>query len=292
MKSLETFDINEWDCELTTEVQDRAVKALEAGKVLYFPQLAFPLLHNELLFLSPKITDPKKKNISFDIRNNRLAGAVCNEDQETELKQMIQRYATMSRKFLEALIPNYAGHLMQAKTSFRPVEIEGRKTSPRKDDTLLHVDSFPSNPVKGHRILRFFANINQNGKPRVWRIGEPFEEVVQNFAPKTSSPFPFFSQFLKFLKITKDLRTPYDHYMLQIHDTMKCDGRYQKTVTHEEILFPSGSCWIVYTDQVSHAAMSGQHVLEQTFHLPVDGLKNPATSPLKVLEKYYQKTLV
>ena len=80
--------------------------------------------------------------------------------------------------------------------------------------------------------------------------------------------------------------------MLQIHDQMKGDEVNQRTVPQEEIRFPAGSSWMVYTDQVSHAAMSGQHVLEQTFHLPVNGLKYESTAPVKVLEKYLNKSLV
>ena len=205
---------------------------------------------------------------------------------------MIKRYAQISRQFIEKLIPSYTPFLIQAKTSFRPVEIQGRKSSYRKDDTRLHVDSFPSNPTKGKRILRIFTNINPEGKPRVWRLGEPFEDVVEKMLPRVSSPIWGLAAINKLLGITKDYRTPYDHYMLQIHDTMKGDNNYQKTVSQCEVQFPPGSTWVVYTDQVSHAAMSGQHVLEQTFYLPVEGIKDAATHPLKVLEKKLKKSLI
>jgi hypothetical protein len=92
--------------------------------------------------------------------------------------------------------------------------------------------------------------------------------------------------------ITKGYRTSYDHYMLNIHDTMKGDNHYQNTVQFDEILFPAGSTWIVYTDQVSHAALAGQHVFEQTFYIPVDGLYDKETSPLRVLERFVKKKLV
>ena len=80
--------------------------------------------------------------------------------------------------------------------------------------------------------------------------------------------------------------------MLHIHDTMKGDAEYQKRVSQEQIDFPPGSSWIVYTDQVSHAALSGQHVMEQTFHLPPEGIKNRLTNPLEVLEKFFNTALV
>ena len=291
--SLEHFDIDTWEQSIPNNVQHKAIQSLENGFVLYMPSLRFHLNDNELPFLSPDIVDPKSKNISYDIRKDRLAGTLCSEKEAAELKAMIKRYALTSRQFLEKLIPHYTSSLVQGKTSFRPVEICGRKSSSyRKDDTLLHVDSFPSNPTKGQRILRVFTNINHQGKPRVWRLGEPFENVVEKMLPRVSSPIWGVASFLKLVGITKDYRTPYDHYMLQIHDTMKGDKNYQKTVSQCEVQFPPGSTWIVFTDQVSHAAMSGQHVLEQTFHLPVEGIKNVSTNPLRVLEKRLDKLLV
>lgn len=292
MKTLETFDLKVWDKSFSKETQNQAVRALEEGKILYFPELKFSLSEEEKHFLSPATLDPKSKNVSYDIAHDRLGGSQCLGEEADELKAMLKRYAIASRNLLHLLIPSYDANLIQGKTSFRPVEIEGRKTSYRKDDTLLHVDAFPSNPTKGQRILRVFTNINQDGKPRVWRAGESFEDVVKKFALKVPGQFPGIAQLLKLFKITKDLRTPYDHYMLHIHDNMKGNSHYQKNVSQEELHFPPGSTWIVYTDQVSHAAMKGQHVLEQTFHMPVSGLQNQKTSPLRVLERYLNKTLV
>jgi len=293
MKSLEKIEINSWSGAISQQIQNQAIQALESGKVLYFPSLPFMLSSEEEQFLCPTIVDPKTKNISYDIRKDHLSGTLCIGNEEKDLKEMVKRYAKTSRHFLETLIPHYTPYLIQARTSFRPVEISGRKNpSYRKDDTLLHVDAFPSSPTKGQRILRIFTNVNPDEKPRVWKLGEPFEDVVKKIYPKIGRPVPGLAQLLKLLKITKDYRTPYDHYMLQIHDRMKGDNRYQQTVPQEEVRFPSGSTWIVYTDQVSHAALSGQHVFEQTFHIPVNGIKNPATTPLKVLEKFLQKSLI
>ena len=53
--------------------------------------------------------------------------------------------------------------ITRARASFRPAEIAGRQTSWRKDDTRLHIDSFPASPVQGRRILRVFSNVNPLG---------------------------------------------------------------------------------------------------------------------------------
>lgn len=289
---LETILLNSWDEQISDSVKTQVIKALESGKVIYLPNLAFNITQEESSFLSPHIVNPKSKNISYDIRKDELGGSLCQEAEAAALKSMVKRYAMQSRHFFDLLFPPYLNYVKQARTSFRPVEASGRHLSYRKDDTRLHVDAFPSNPVKGERILRFFTNVNPNGKPRVWRLGEPFEDVVKKMSSKVNHPMPGVAPFLKFFGITKDYRTPYDHYMLQIHDGMKGDTEYQKTAPQKEVLFPAGSSWIVFSDQVSHAAMSGQHLFEQTFYLPVQAMVNPETTPLKVLERHFKKALV
>ena len=44
---------------------------------------------------------------------------------------------------------------------------------------------------------------------------------------------------------------------------------FQKNSPHQAVDFPPGSCWLVFTDQVLHAALGGEFALEQTFHLDV-----------------------
>lgn len=284
---LEIMNIESFNAEISEENKQRAIEALEQGKVVYFPKLSFQLNQNEFDLISPHWVNKKSKNISYDLKKHHLGGSTCQGQEALLMMEMMRRYALKSRAFMDKLFPKYISHLNQARTSFRPVEIAGRVSSYRKDDTLLHVDSFPSTPVKGKRIMRFFTNVNPHGKPRIWKIGEPFHNVVQKFGGQLKKPLPGFAWLLKTLKITKDYRTLYDHYMTRLHDKMKEDNNYQKEVTQYEISFPPGSTWIVYTDQASHAALSGQHVFEQTYYLPVEGLDNPETSPLRILERFY-----
>src|SRR5262249_22640428 len=91
--------------------------------------------------------------------------------------------------------------------------------------------------------------------------------------------------------VTKGLRSEYDHYMLGLHDAMKADAVYQQRASQELFDFPAGSAWACFTDQVSHAAMAGQHQLEQTFTLSVDALQAKHTAPLTVLEQLAGKRL-
>lgn len=251
---------------------------LEAGKVLFFPEHYFSDVDQSLL--SETILHGTHKNVGYDYKRNKL-GAYKKDipGLEGKLEQLMRGYAEFAYQLIQASLPAYIPHLRWGRTSFRPAEIKGRVTSKRKDDTRLHVDSFSASPVYGLRILRVFCNINPRQEPRVWNLGEPFTQVLDRFAPRIRSYSKLTARVLRLVKTTKTLRSPYDHYMLHLHDTMKRDDHYQEQVEKTRINFPSQSSWIVFTDHVSHAALSGQYLLEQTFYLPVENMDNPEYSP-------------
>ncbi len=289
---IETLDTIGWQGPVSTNMRSSAVDALESGKVLYFPRLAFELSRTEELYLTPATTDAHAKNVSLDPANGKVKGAAGDETDIAAITAMMQRYYEYSRKLVETLLPRYAPALEAGRTSFRPVEIHGRPISARKDDTRLHIDAFPSSPTGGRRILRVFTNVNREAKGRHWRLGAPFEDVARNFVSKLPKQKPGAAWLLKTAGITKGQRTDYDHMMLNLHDTMKADDAYQARVVQNEFDFPPGSTWLVFTDMTSHAAMGGQHLFEQTFYLPVSAMENERKAPLRVLEKLAARPLV
>jgi hypothetical protein len=234
------------------------------------------------------------KNISFNPKNGKIKGAAeVNDKSLSSLTELLMvRFFNNSRFLLNNIIPHYQGSLQIGRTSYRPIEVLGRKTSLLKDDTRLHVDAFPATPNQGKRILRVFSNVHPAGKVRLWHLGEPFEQVVQQFLPKLKKPFFGYHKLLSLLKITKTYRSLYDHMMLTLHDEMKKSEAYQNKVEKAAMPFPAGATWIVMTDCVSHAALSGQFLLEQTFYLEPAKMKNPEKSPLYILEKMLCKKLV
>ncbi len=288
---LHTLNIASWEETHSSDLQATAMKALEQGKILYLPSLSFELSALEVPLLNMHYTESKAKNISFLPHKNQLNGSEFKLASRDRLAGMMKRYSETARQFLTNLIPYYQPHLIVGRTSFRPIEIKGRKTSIRKDDTRLHVDAFTSSPTQGKRILRIFSNIHPH-QDRVWQTGEPFDNMLAKLATKLNSPLPGLRRLLSLLNITKTYRTLYDHYMLQLHNLMKESNDYQQNVTKQEIRFPPRSSWIVMTDYVSHAALSGQHVLEQTFYLPADKMFLPHLSPQKTLERLFAQPLV
>jgi hypothetical protein len=265
---------------------------LEDGNVLYFPHLPFRFEDTEQRFLAERWSDGKAKNISYRGASTPIRGAQGTPEDLAELTAVLARFADSAESLVKVLFPRYVGFLRRGFTSYRTARVEGRVTSWRKDDTRLHVDAFPSNPTGGMRLIRVFTNVNPEGLPRVWRVGEPFPRHAERFFPKARRPLPGWAWLLEHLGITKSRRTDYDHYMGQLHDLGKADLDYQDSSPQRTFPFPAGTSWVVFSDQVLHAVMSGQFMLEQTFYLDPQHLVQPETGPLRVLERLAGRPLL
>jgi hypothetical protein len=97
---------------------------------------------------------------------------------------------------------------------------------------------------------------------------------------------------LELLRVTKGTRSEYDHLMLGLHDRAKADLHYQNNCAQQVVRFRPGSTWLCFSDQLMHAAVSGQHMLEQTIHVPVSALYDRRSSPLAILERLCCRALV
>lgn len=288
-------ELSNWAAAADEATTRSAVSVLESGQVLYLPHLAFVLNPGEGRFLDPHWSDGRAKNISFDPAATdsaqALKGARGRRADLQALQGLLSRFNRQASGLVEQLLPHYRPHLHSARTSLRTQAVATRKTSWREDDSRLHVDAFPSRPNNGERILRVFANVNPDGLDRIWRVGEAFPDMAAHFWPRLKAPLPGSARLLKALHITKTRRSAYDHYMLGLHDAMKADLDYQRHAPQEQAPFAPGSVWLCFSDQTSHAAMSGQHMLEQTVHLPLKGMYDRSHAPLSVLEKLAARPL-
>ena len=283
-----TFPDTRWASDGPT----RGVEALvEDGLVLAFPHLPFVLDESERRFLDARWADGKAKNISVRWPGGELRGTAAEASDADALRAMIVRYAEQAEALALRLFPHYAGHLRRGNSSFRPSEVSTRQSSWRKDDSRLHIDAFPSNPMQGTRLLRVFSNVNPAAEPRQWRVGERFEEHARRYLPKIGRPLPGSSALMHLTGITKRRRTEYDYLMLQLHDRAKADLDFQRDSPQARVDFAPGTTWVVYSDQVLHAAMGGRHMMEQTLYLEVEHQQQPATSPLRVLERLTGRSL-
>jgi len=285
---LETLKLTDWNGPFDTETKTRALSALEGGAVLFFPNLAFQLSDSEKQFLDAKVSDGKAKNISLDHNTGKMQASSLTGEKADQLAAMIERFGRQASGLVHELFPYR--NVERARTSFRPVQVKGRHYSKISDDRLLHIDAFPSRPMRGRRILRFFANVAP-ASARHWQVGEPFEDFARAFLPRVGPDWPGKSWLYEKLGVTHGRRSLYDELMLSLHDAAKLDEHFQKASPQDAVSFPPGSCWLVFTDMVLHAALGGEFALEQTFHLDVEEMAKPERAPIRVLERLSGKRL-
>jgi hypothetical protein len=289
MTEIVTLDIAGRQPVLPPGAQEACVRAIERGGVLVLPHVNFTLSESERRFLSTAWSDGRAKNVSLD--GASLKGAAGAAADLADLAAMIRRFAENAAKLVATLFPRYAPYVKRARTSFRPQPAVGRDVSWRKDDSRLHIDAFPSRPNHGERILRVFSNVSPT-EPRVWRVGEPFEAMAKTLLPRVRGPLPGSAALLAALHVTKGRRSRYDHLMLNLHDRAKEDLAYQRDCAQQVVRFAPGTTWLCFSDQVMHAAVSGQYMLEQTIHLPVSALYEPQQAPIAILERLTGRSLL
>ena len=259
--------------------------ALEGGAVLLFPDLPFPFSAFEGRFTERPFADGKAKNVSIRGEAAALRGAAGTPEEQEALRQVLIRFRDFARGLIAAHLPEYAAGISLAGTSYRPFDVDRRKLSWRRDDTRLHVDAFPSNPIGARRILRVFRNINPAGEPRRWRVGEDFGSMAEKFLPRLPGYSPLSARLLAALRITKARRSEYDHLMLHLHDALQRDEAYQAGAPQADVEFPPGATWVTFSDLVMHGAMGGRYMLEQTAYLPVSAQADPDLSPQRILAR-------
>ncbi|MGH9590681.1 MAG: Kdo hydroxylase family protein [Terracidiphilus sp.] len=280
---------------------------LESGGILYFPQTPVPIPAGDLAFLLGREQSGSSlhKNIAYKPNRERLSGVDRKSAGAAELEQMrsaMRRYSAGVDAFLSRFLAPYKRRWRLDYASFRPIEEEGRDLPLRRRNDLLHTDAFPTRPTRGRRILRFFHNIHPT-RTRDWVVGTPFAEVVDRFAPgKLAVPKrdgvvagagKLMARAIGLGGLLPQVkRTPYDEFMMQLHNAMKEDSEFQFGCAREKLRFGPGSSWMVYTETVPHAVLGGQYALEQTFLIDPAAMVMPGSAPVRILEKMAGGSLV
>lgn len=282
-------------------------EALEEGNILFFSEPPFPFPQEEIDFLLQQKQGGSKarKNIAYKPQIDRITNHDASDPLAAEkLKGVLRDYSRRVTEFLSILLEPYAKAWKHDYASFRPFQEKGRKLRLRARNDLLHVDAFPTRPLHGGRILRFFTNINPE-ESRIWITSKPFQELLQEYGGTGGVRYPAsvdfslkgkwerkLKQLLAKAGVKIPLRSPYDSFMLRMHNFLKENRDFQQNCPKDRWEFPPNSCWAVFTDQVSHAALAGQYALEQTFIVPRDALLCPDKSPVSVLERLSGRNMV
>jgi hypothetical protein len=266
---------------------------LERGKILYWPNIPFDFPTEDMDFLlAQRPTDSRfHKNVSYRPSQDVMRGAAATGAEGAQLQVCLREFSRRIVGFTASVLLPYHGHWKLDYTSFRPLEEEGRSLPLHKRNDLLHVDSFPTRPTGGARILRVFVNISRT-KPRVWLTGEPFGDIAARFSDLVGlhefarrPPNHLLRRLALSFGMGGDPHTRYDRFMLRFHDWLKENDDYQKNASMTRMEFPPSSTWMVFTDTVPHAVLAGQHAMEQTFIVPVEAMVEPDAAPIRILER-------
>lgn len=275
---------------------------LERGQILLFRELPFHLLAEDREFLLAQEWAELRlhKNVSYRPAEDMLRGVGGKQETVERVHSILRNYSAQVIEFLTKFLSPYAGKWILDFASFRPFEEERRSLPVHKRNDLLHVDAFPSRPTRGGRILRVFTNLNLT-KPRVWQTTQNFESLARQYAVEAglqqiAESDGFLSRTVQDwgekLGFSSFGRTPYDMFMLRFHDYLKENRAFQANCPKNHLEFPPLATWIVLTDSVAHAVMSGQYALEQTILVQPDALVAPQCAPYRILEALAGRSLV
>ena len=274
---------------------------LERGQILFFrePPFDLPLRDRDFLLAQQWAELRLHKNVSYRPSDDILRGVSGDPAIVERLHAIFRNYTKEVIDFVGKFLTPYLGRWIVDLSSFRPFEEERRGLPLHKRNDLLHVDAFPSRPTRGGRILRVFTNLNPS-QPRVWQTTEQFLVLAERYADQAglqriaedswvSRTVQGWGEKLGFRGMG---RTPYDMFMLGFHDYLKENTAFQQNCPKIRLEFPPLSTWLVFTDGVAHAAMSGQYALEQTLLIPPNALVAPEHAPYRILENLAGRPLV
>ncbi|HZU22988.1 MAG TPA: Kdo hydroxylase family protein [Terriglobales bacterium] len=285
-------EVGDFGPGFTAERARQCCADLERGGILFFSGIPYELPQADVNFLLSYAARDSRfhKNVSYRPASDVLRGFAGDAESRRRTHDVMRRYSRQVTGFVARLLAPYAAHWSLDYASYRPLEEAARSLSVHKRNDLLHVDAFPTRPTRGGRILRVFTNLHP-ANPRVWEAGLPFPALagqyaaaaeLARFAAENSAPW---RRVARALGLPLRERSRYDSFMLHFHDWMKENPELQRTLPRRHLEFPPSSTWLVFTDGLPHAVMSGQFALEQTFIVPVRAMVEPELAPITVLER-------
>ena len=278
-------------------------EALERGRIIYFPTcpIELPAAADLALLREQLPRELASKNASYHPESGRVHGLKG----DPALRELGVRVLRTHSERVEAFLHATIGYLTEGwrvgTSSFRPVQEKGRNLKPHASNELVHVDAGAYGATNGDRILRFFVNVNP-AEDRVWATQGAFASLYQRYAAaagvagghrldkgpldqlRTALLTGLAAAGVKAATVVDS--SPYDRLMRRFHNYMKDTPAFQSARdSYEEMRFPPFSAWMVLTDTTSHASLSGQHALVNTFLLRLAACRLPAVAPYHILRE-------
>ena len=243
----------------------------------------------------------RAKNVSYHPESGRLRGVGGRGGLREAVLDILTAHGAAVRTFLRECLPALTEGWTVGTTSFRPIQERDRGLSAHASNELIHFDAGAYGATDGDRILRFFVNVNPE-EDRVWSTKGTFPDVFARYGEEAGVGGGgglergvldrLRGRLLRGIAkagvreaVLAD-SSPYDRRMRRFHNYMKDTPSFQeRDETYREIRFPPFSAWMVLTDMVSHASVSGQHALVDTFVLRLAACRRPELAPIHILRR-------
>ncbi len=280
--------------------------ALEQGAIVRFPAAPVPLPPEpDLEFLRNEMPEHlRRKNVSYHPELGRVVGISGAAEIREKANRILREHNARVTAFLERAIAPLARGWTVATSSFRPLEEKGRALSAHASNERVHVDAGAYGATHGNRILRFFINANPV-EDRVWISKGTFPEVYRRYgrvagvSPRDGRPRRLTASAgqrllsrclgrisawgLPLAKLADT--SPYDRLMRRFHNFMKDSEEFQRSPDgHQQFSFAPGSAWMVFTDMVTHACISGRHAFIDTYIIPRGNCRRADLTPYAFLQ--------
>jgi hypothetical protein len=278
-------------------------RLIEAGNIIHFPECPIELPSaEELTQLREQLPRQLKlKNVSYHPEADAVRGLDPNSPVADLVRSSLINHRKRVSEFLRAQLPDLFRHALIGTCSFRPMEEKGRDLKAHASNELIHIDAGAYGATNGDRILRFFVNYNTM-EDRVWATRGAFPKLIDQYRTEaglaninadnlTKGPIDHLrTGVLKSIDklgvpVSRALdSSPYDRAMRKFHNFMKDTPSFQTDpIGRMEMRFKPMSAWMVLTDMVSHACLSGQHCLNYTALLPLEDCQHPELAPYNIL---------
>jgi hypothetical protein len=247
----------------------------------------------------------KLKNISYHPEEGRTRGLDSADAKLVErVNRILKTVSDDIAEFLGRTAPRLTDHWTVGTCSFRPIEEKARDLQPHASNELVHIDAGAYGATNGDRILRFFINVNPV-EDRVWATKGNFPELFSTHGERAQLDYAnagekylakgsldhlrtgFINLLAQGMPVAKVLdSSPYDRVMRKFHNYMKDTPSFQQDAQgHEEFRFPPFSAWMVYTDMVSHACLSGRYAFVHTSLVRLENCHLPEMAPINILRQ-------
>jgi len=277
---------------------------LENGRIVFFPECPIELPSpDDLEFLRQEM--PKhlaSKNISFHPEVGKIIGIRGTPAVIERTQRILKEHNGRVQSFLTRTMPALTRDWLVGTASFRPLQEKGRDLPAHASNELVHVDAGAYGATHGDGIIRFFVNVNP-AEDRVWVTKGAFPDLYRRYAVQagilpSNGGTDMDEGLLDRLRtgLANGLATvlppakfldssPYDRAMRRFHNFMKDTPAFQSTPEgHQEFRFKPFQAWMVFTDRVSHACLSGQHAFADTFVVRLGSCRLPAMAPINILK--------